>query len=314
MNGRIYDPLLGRMLSADLLVQEPGSLQSYNRYSYVRNNPLTLTDPSGWADDGNTNSGGLLDQLKAYVLVFIPTRSPVNPTSEYDTSQQQPQEQQQFQGAVRSANAEATRYIEGQQKVLDTMIGAVPPVKAGFDTTQLASGQNLIGQPASRTEAAVSLGANAGVSVFGKYLGAIAGKLVGAIVKDLGGETKPLINLGKEAVKDGLAPEIKSGSFSITEEGFKGYPSNPNVPKPEGPFRLLDGAEKSANRNAANTANRAAHRADPSLAGKQIHEIKPVKFDGSPTDPANKVPLPPQEHSQFTTWWKELQDALEKKR
>ncbi len=48
MNGRIYDPLTGRMLSADLLVQFPGSLQSYNRYSYVANNPLTFTDPSGF--------------------------------------------------------------------------------------------------------------------------------------------------------------------------------------------------------------------------------------------------------------------------
>ena len=48
MNGRIYDPLLGRFLSADLVVQFPGSLQSYNRYSYVENNPLTRMDPTGW--------------------------------------------------------------------------------------------------------------------------------------------------------------------------------------------------------------------------------------------------------------------------
>jgi len=48
MNGRIYDPLLGRFLSADVLVQAPSSLQSFNRYSYVLNNPLSLTDPSGF--------------------------------------------------------------------------------------------------------------------------------------------------------------------------------------------------------------------------------------------------------------------------
>lgn len=47
MNGRIYDPLLGRFLSADTVVQFPGNLQSFNRYSYVHNNPLTYTDPSG---------------------------------------------------------------------------------------------------------------------------------------------------------------------------------------------------------------------------------------------------------------------------
>lgn len=48
MNGRIYDGLLGRFLSADVMVQFPDSLQSYNRYSYVRNNPLSLVDPTGW--------------------------------------------------------------------------------------------------------------------------------------------------------------------------------------------------------------------------------------------------------------------------
>jgi len=48
MNGRIYDPLLGRFLSADLIVHSAADLQSFNRYSYVRNNPLTLTDPTGF--------------------------------------------------------------------------------------------------------------------------------------------------------------------------------------------------------------------------------------------------------------------------
>ena len=49
MNGRIYDPTIGRFLSVDPLVQEPQNLQNYNRYSYVQNNPLSLTDPSGFS-------------------------------------------------------------------------------------------------------------------------------------------------------------------------------------------------------------------------------------------------------------------------
>ena len=47
MNGRIYDPALARFLQADPVVQFPADLQSWNRYSYVLNNPLAYTDPSG---------------------------------------------------------------------------------------------------------------------------------------------------------------------------------------------------------------------------------------------------------------------------
>lgn len=48
MNGRVYDPSIGRFMSADPYIQSPYNLQSYNRYSYVMNNPLGYTDPSGY--------------------------------------------------------------------------------------------------------------------------------------------------------------------------------------------------------------------------------------------------------------------------
>ncbi len=48
MNGRIYDAKLGRFLQADPFVQSPSNSQSYNRYSYVMNNPLVYSDPSGY--------------------------------------------------------------------------------------------------------------------------------------------------------------------------------------------------------------------------------------------------------------------------
>jgi RHS repeat-associated protein len=46
MNGRMYDPVQGRMLSPDNYVMPTGT-QGYNRYSYANNNPLIYTDPSG---------------------------------------------------------------------------------------------------------------------------------------------------------------------------------------------------------------------------------------------------------------------------
>ena len=48
LNGRVYDPLIGRMMSADPFVPDPMNGQAWNRYSYVINNPLALTDTNGY--------------------------------------------------------------------------------------------------------------------------------------------------------------------------------------------------------------------------------------------------------------------------
>jgi RHS repeat-associated protein len=53
MNGRIFDPSLGRFASADPFIQQTTNSQSLNRYSYVMNQPLTLTDPSGFFSLGD---------------------------------------------------------------------------------------------------------------------------------------------------------------------------------------------------------------------------------------------------------------------
>ncbi|MDV8153020.1 RHS repeat-associated core domain-containing protein, partial [Acinetobacter pittii] len=49
MNGRVYDPQVGRFTSADPTIDGADNLQGYNRYSYVHNNPGTLLDPSGYS-------------------------------------------------------------------------------------------------------------------------------------------------------------------------------------------------------------------------------------------------------------------------
>jgi len=55
MNGRIYDPLTARFLSADPLIQDAQHSQSYNRYTYVWNNPTNLTDPTGFMGQGESS-------------------------------------------------------------------------------------------------------------------------------------------------------------------------------------------------------------------------------------------------------------------
>jgi RHS repeat-associated protein len=52
MNGRMYDYQLGRFLSVDPFIQMPTNSQSLNPYSYIMNNPLSGTDPTGYAACG----------------------------------------------------------------------------------------------------------------------------------------------------------------------------------------------------------------------------------------------------------------------
>ncbi|MEO1334645.1 MAG: RHS repeat-associated core domain-containing protein, partial [Myxococcota bacterium] len=56
MNGRMYDPRLGRFLSVDPFIAAPNS-NGLNPYSYVMNNPLMATDPSGFVREFTTGSG-----------------------------------------------------------------------------------------------------------------------------------------------------------------------------------------------------------------------------------------------------------------
>ncbi|WP_277373648.1 RHS repeat-associated core domain-containing protein [Pseudomonas sp. AA-38] len=49
MNGRVYDPALGRFLSADIVYQDTANGQAFNRYSYGFNSPFSGVDPTGYA-------------------------------------------------------------------------------------------------------------------------------------------------------------------------------------------------------------------------------------------------------------------------
>jgi RHS repeat-associated protein len=129
-------------------------------------------------------------------------------------------------------------------------------------------------------------------------------------------------SMGSETIGDGIRmteqpfspsqaiDEFEEGTFSLTEHAFSDYPEV--LPRPEGTFRLLEGTEKEAARQAANRANKAQRRANPAAyAGKEIHEIKPVKFSGSPTDLENKIALDAGVHRrEVTPWWNRLMRAL----
>jgi RHS repeat-associated protein len=73
MNARIYDPQLGRFLSADSIVQNAGDLQSYNRYSYCGNNPLSRIDPSGhsWLSSAFKGIGNFVSKYWKTIVVVV---------------------------------------------------------------------------------------------------------------------------------------------------------------------------------------------------------------------------------------------------
>jgi RHS repeat-associated protein len=72
MGGRTYNPILGRFMQADPFVQAPANLQNYNRYSYVLNNPISYTDPSGYIFKKINKALGKFAPVFGIALMFVP--------------------------------------------------------------------------------------------------------------------------------------------------------------------------------------------------------------------------------------------------
>ncbi|VEE60405.1 Cell wall-associated polypeptide CWBP200 [Shewanella putrefaciens] len=66
MNGRIYDFNVGRFLSVDPFLQFPENSQSANPYSYILNNPMSGTDPTGYAATGGDCTTGSNTGFKGF--------------------------------------------------------------------------------------------------------------------------------------------------------------------------------------------------------------------------------------------------------
>lgn len=95
LNARLYDPSIGKFMAADSIVGNPFNGQSFNRYAYVMNNPLSGTDPTGHLCDSATcafgpefnglpglarpgGSGDFTDQNCCYSNSIIPVNGTLN--------------------------------------------------------------------------------------------------------------------------------------------------------------------------------------------------------------------------------------------
>jgi filamentous hemagglutinin len=95
------------------------------------------------------------------------------------------------------------------------------------------------------------------------------------------------------------AEAVEEGTFSIWD--WKGYPTK--GVRPSGTFKLVPKGQTAQLREIVKIENGAirdeAERLGHPFTGSQVHEVKPIKFGGSPTDPANKVIVPDELHHLY---------------
>jgi RHS repeat-associated protein len=111
LNARLYDPSIGKFMAADSIIPDPFNGQSFNRYAYVTNNPLSFTDPTGHdiadfrnsldprtafasADAQAAQSDALVQYIGSFVLVA---------RKDQPTSQATPSQQDAFHGSAQTA-------------------------------------------------------------------------------------------------------------------------------------------------------------------------------------------------------------------
>jgi RHS repeat-associated protein len=74
-NARMYDPALGRFISPDSLIPEPGDPLAYDRYAYSNNNPINYSDPTGHMTTNGCNyegcSAGQGEEYRDYIYSVV---------------------------------------------------------------------------------------------------------------------------------------------------------------------------------------------------------------------------------------------------
>ena len=328
MKGRLYDPKVGRFLTTDPIVSHPAFGQSWNPYTYVLNNPLAFTDPSGFQDAPSGSSirqpqesppweGAIWDGRDWVSLkVTLPplnvdaslaglTTVPVDLSATGNKAASTPQTPpdggngsggagqslalsaggggadsgSRTQGQLTPADyAELRQSANEQSRQLAVMAALAPlryPVVVGVIAFGLLDPDSAYAPtPQTTPEDRPSVLEQAGEVGL-----AVA---VGAVVTAAGSRAAPKVATYKE------------GSFSIID--WTGYPAN--LKRPTGPFRIISGEEYRVANDTKILVNKAIIKAkNLQGSGHHIHEIQPVQFGGSPTDPANKAYIPWETHT-----------------
>jgi hypothetical protein len=328
MNGRVYDYNVGRFLSVDPLIQGYGNSQGINPYSYIMNNPLSGTDPTGYAIEEKTEKVKVA-QTGSRIKKTVGTKTTTTVTDDKTGEVTNVTTATVMNNGNFSVNS--TSYSNGKAESTTIAGGnykAGTGASATFDigsqeqisksSTGAASGSSggsfsssWCYQGACRTGVAYDLDVRSldeidqGLENLTSYMSMAAGLF------SIPSMVRSFFTKGAKEASDQVSDtftDSKQGDFSISD--WSGYPDG--VPRPDGPFNLVEGADYDAARKAANAANNKI-RQTQGLRGQpvDVHEVKPVKFGGSPTDPANKVILDRTKHrKEVTPWWNKLQKAV----
>lgn len=217
MNGRIYDARIGRFLQADPFVQAAGDTQMYNRYSYLRNNPLNATDPSGYF------LKKLWKEIKPYigaivaiaVTVFCPACGPI------------------VAGMIGGGLSAA---INGGNILQGIAFGALSGFAGGFGGITGFAGRGLVGGLQSRMAGgkfghgfwAAGIGGAAGgqgfspIGFFGSaVLGGVATRITGGKFKNgaAGAAFMYVMSMGASKVAQKFQPKVPQ--ISLPEDLFE---------------------------------------------------------------------------------------------
>jgi RHS repeat-associated protein len=313
---RMYENRYGRFTAVDPLIASGKSVnpQTFNRYIYVGNNPLAFVDPTGliWgtAADGRVRwfdkkLGKGFTEFKPDNWQYIGNDKKLY---ELDSNSSKWHEIKPVQ-VFAEDNPIQTLATSVSDTFDESLIGAA---KGGGNFA--INTWNFATQPGSSSGAGLGIPNPFEVAPY-TYDNATQWKF--GTATETGLTVAPLFaaaqfspsGVPSVVPQTARVGQFEVGTFSVID--WTGYPKG--YSRPSGIFRLLQGEEYTNARILASKTNRTLRSENPGMfEGAHIHEIKPVKFGGSPTNPANKISIPRSVHEQqFTPWWNRLQRDLQ---
>jgi len=189
---RLYDPVLGRFISPDRIVQAPENPQSLNRYSYCLNNPLIYTDPSG--------------EFIAELIIVIFISAALGAVS---AAVQGGSAGDILKGALIGAVSGAVGFGIGYE-----VVGAALASGMGASGTTAAVVQGVVGGVMGGATASALSGGNV---LQGMLIGGISGGITGYLGSSVNIKNpfvRGLFKVGTSALIGGTAAELTGGDFA----------------------------------------------------------------------------------------------------